>query len=68
MADIFSTNLHPAARIVIGDDLVEQMKSTQGHIVIRVSPGGSDYMVYVLDDSDEHYYVKQSFGPYFSVR
>ena len=67
-ADIFSTNLHPAARIVIGDDLVEQMKSTQGHIVVRVSPGGSDYMVYVLDDSDEHYYVKQAFGPYFSVR
>lgn len=66
-ADVFSTNLHEAARIVIGD-LVDQMKSTQGHIVIRVSKGGSDYMVYVLDDSDENYYVKQSFGPYFSYR
>lgn len=66
-ADIFATNMHSAAQIVIGD-LVNQMKSTQGHIVVRISKGGSDYMIYVLDDSAESYSVKQTFGPYFSER
>lgn len=47
--DIFTTNLHPAAKIVIGS-LSNQMKSTQGHIVVRVSPGGTDFRVYILDD------------------
>ncbi|GAB6012926.1 ComEC/Rec2 family competence protein [Viscerimonas tarda] len=62
--DIFATNLHPAAKVVIGD-LTDQEKSTQGHIVVRVSPGGSEFMVYVIDDSDTNYAVNAVFGPYF---
>jgi beta-lactamase superfamily II metal-dependent hydrolase len=62
--DIFSTNLHPAAKVVVGD-LTNQMKSTQGHIVIRVSPGGSDFMIYVLDDSNSEYRINGAYGPYF---
>jgi hypothetical protein len=34
-----------------------------GHIVIRVAPGGNEYMVYSLDDTDSNYRVKQIFGP-----
>lgn len=62
--DVFSTNLHSAARVVIGS-LTDRMKSTQGHIVIRVSPGGSNYSVYILDDSQaESIAVKAVYGPY----
>jgi beta-lactamase superfamily II metal-dependent hydrolase len=62
--DVFATNLHPAAKVVIGD-LTEQEKSTQGHIVIRVSPGGADYKVYVLNDSNDTYGVNAVYGPYY---
>lgn len=35
-----------------------------GHIVIRVLPGGGQYYVYVLDDTDTSYRVKQIDGPF----
>lgn len=35
-----------------------------GHVVIRVSPGGKEYYVYMLDDSDTTYNVKQIDGPF----
>lgn len=38
--------------------------ATSGHIVIRVAPGGSEYMVYTLDDSDNLYKIKHIDGPY----
>jgi beta-lactamase superfamily II metal-dependent hydrolase len=62
--DIFATNLHPAAKIVIGD-LTNQMKSAHGHIVIRVSPGGSDFMIYTINDTNTDYAVNAVYGPYF---
>jgi hypothetical protein len=63
--DVFATNLHKAARVVIGD-LTEKMKSTQGHIVIRVAPDGEQYHIYILDDSNTKYKIKSIFGPYGS--
>lgn len=35
-----------------------------GHLVVRVAPGGSSYMVYVLDDGDFNYRIKAKYGPY----
>lgn len=61
--DVFSTNMLEATRIVIGD-LTKQMKSRQGHIVIRVNPGGGQYMVYVLEDGNTQRLVKSTYGPY----
>lgn len=61
--DVFATNLHPATRIVIGK-LTEQMKSTQGHIVIRVSDGGEEYKIYILEDGNTDRRIKAVFGPY----
>jgi len=63
--DIFATNLLEANRIVIGDRS-KQMQSTQGHIVIRVHPGGEQYNIYILDDATENFSVKSVFGPYES--
>lgn len=61
--DVFATNLHHAAEIVIGSN-GELMKSKQGHIVIRVLPGGKEYYIYILDDSNTKRKIKQIFGPY----
>ncbi|HMR20277.1 MAG TPA: hypothetical protein PKA53_13320, partial [Sphingobacterium sp.] len=62
---IFSTNLTEANKPRLGDNL-SKFKSMQGHIVVRINPGGDEYYVYVLDDSNEEYKVTDVFGPYKS--
>ena len=62
---IFSTNMTEANKPRLGANL-SKMKATQGHIVVRVSPGGDQYYVYVLDDSNQDYKVTEVFGPYNS--
>ena len=61
--DVFATNMIEANKIVIGP-LVDRLASSQGHIVIRVAPGGATYQVIILDDSAETYRVKRVFGPF----
>ncbi len=63
--DVFATNIHEAKRIVMGSEF-DKMASQQGHVVVRVLPGGDTYYVYVLDDSEESYLVKSVHGPYSS--
>ena len=63
---IFATNL--------ADSIVSDLKAagidpatfsaTSGHIVLRVLPGGGSFYVYVLDDSDFNYRVKDIYGPF----
>lgn len=43
-----------------------QVKGGDGHIVVRVSKGGTKYFVYVVSDSDGSYTVKKVSGPYVS--
>jgi hypothetical protein len=38
-----------------------------GHIVVRVTSGGDEYFVYVLDDLSEDANVTAVFGPYASA-
>jgi beta-lactamase superfamily II metal-dependent hydrolase len=64
--DIFTTHLFDVNRKVLGEQLVGQLKSTLGHIVIRVNPGGNSYNVYILDDSAENFKVTDIHGPYLS--
>jgi len=63
--DVFATNILEPNRLVIGP-LLDRLKSSQGHIVVRVDPGGDVFHVIVLDDSAESYRVKAVFGPYRS--
>jgi beta-lactamase superfamily II metal-dependent hydrolase len=63
--DVFATNMLEPNRLVIGPPL-DQLQSSQGHVVVRVAPGGASYQVFVLDDSTESYAVKSSHGPYES--
>jgi beta-lactamase superfamily II metal-dependent hydrolase len=61
--DVFATNMIEANRIVIGP-LLDRLASAQGHIVIRVAPGGASYQVMILDDTAETYRVTKGFGPF----
>jgi hypothetical protein len=63
--DVFSLGLHPAAELAC-DRFVGQLKSRQGHVVVRVEPGGDVYRVMVVEDGDESGRVKAVFGPYMS--
>jgi Metallo-beta-lactamase superfamily len=64
--DLFATNMMEANELVIGPLVEQAYKSRQGHIVVRVLPGGASYYVIILDDSREDLLVKQVFGPYVS--
>ena len=63
--DVFATNMIEANKMVIGE-LLDRLKSSQGHIVIRVAPGGSEFRVIILDDSAEGLNVMAVHGPYLS--
>ncbi len=63
--DVFATNMLEANRLVIGP-MLDRLKSMQGHIVVRVDPGGDTFRVIILDDSAESYRVKAVHGPYQS--
>jgi beta-lactamase superfamily II metal-dependent hydrolase len=64
--DLFATNMLEANRIVIGPLIDRSYKSQQGHIVVRVLPGGQSYYVVILDDTTPAMPVKAVFGPYLS--
>jgi beta-lactamase superfamily II metal-dependent hydrolase len=63
--DVFSTSIMEETRVVIGP-AIDNLKSQQGHIVVRVSPGGDTYMIYILDDSKESFKITAVHGPYNS--
>lgn len=64
--DLFATNMLEANRLVIGPLIDRAYQSQQGHILLRVKPGGSAYALIILDDSDAQRRVKSVFGPYTS--
>lgn len=62
--DIFITHLSAAtATTTYGST---EAAGTQGHVVVRVAPGGGTYRVFMLDDSDESMRVRSVHGPYAS--
>lgn len=63
--DVFTTNIMDETITVVGDE-IDQMKCRQGHIVIRVNPGGETYKIYILDDSEENFEIIAIHGPYNS--
>jgi hypothetical protein len=60
---VFTTDLREAARIVIGQR-ADQFSGPSGHIVLRVSPGGGDYRIFVLDNRNETNNVIATKGPF----
>lgn len=64
--DVFSTGMAPETRTAIGPIMDSIYKSYNGHVVIRVAPGGDQYDVYILNDADKRREVVKHFGPYQS--
>lgn len=64
--DLFATNILEANKNVIGPALEKAYKSTEGHIVLRVMPGGEEYFIMILNDNNEENEVTGIFGPYQS--
>ena len=64
--DLFATNMMEANELVIGPLIDRSYRSLQGHIVVRVLPGGKTYYIIILDDSQADLRVKEVFGPYTS--
>ena len=65
----FATNIHPSIESnpdVKANKLLDRMTAYNGHIVLRVTPGGENFYVYMLDDSDFEYRTKFISGPYKS--
>jgi hypothetical protein len=54
-----------ATRMVIGRD-ADRLKSDQGHILVRVEPGGAQYRVIILDNRAESFMIKAVHGAYTS--
>ena len=61
--DIFCCSAHPKA-IAANAALYENVAGREGHVVVRVSPGGDDFYVYMLDDNNFDYKIKSIHGPY----
>ena len=61
--DIFSTIMLQGTKDVIGGRL-NQYKSQNGHIVVRVYDNGDTYDVYVLEDTSEEREIISKHGPY----
>ena len=65
----FATNIHPAIKeipLVKEQKLIDKITAYDGHIVLRVMPGGNCFYIYMLDDSDFEYKVKFVYGPCYS--
>lgn len=63
--DVFVTNLLDETKLALGD-LLPRLKSTAGHVVVRVEPGGGAYRIFILEDGNESQRVKAVYGPYHS--
>ncbi len=63
--DIFVVSFREVTKASIGAR-ANQVASDEGHVVVRVEPGGDRYWVFVLDDSAETYRVRSVHGPYQS--
>ena len=64
-AEVYTINAHPEALIEYADTYAK-ISGYNGHIVLRVAPGGASYYVYMLDATNFEYRVKSVHGPYTS--
>jgi hypothetical protein len=64
--DLFGLEILRANRDFIGEAVDRAYRSTRGHILVRVEPGGERYWTIILDDTTESYRVIGVHGPYES--
>lgn len=64
--DIFSTAMAEETKIAIGPWMTKAYTDFEGHVVIRVLPGGKEYYVFVLNDQSPNLEVMKRYGPYLA--
>lgn len=62
--NIFATNIQDATKATLGFWLTENYKSTFGHIIVRVLPGGENYYVLIAKTINNKVKIKKAFGPF----
>lgn len=62
--NIFATDIQGVTRATLGFWLTDNYKSTFGHIIIRVLPGGNSYYVLIAETIGGRVKIKKVFGPY----
>ncbi len=60
--DVFATLVNQENRIA--NKKTDDLRSRNGHVVVRVDPGGATFRVHVLSNQNEEDRVIASFGPY----
>ncbi|CAN5312705.1 hypothetical protein BH10PSE3_BH10PSE3_34630 [soil metagenome] len=63
--DIFTTGLSPA-NVLAHKWLTDRLTTREGHVVVRVAPGGASYRLVVTDNHDEADEVVSVLGPWAS--
>ena len=75
LANLYSEELYPGERLVFAGGMTPEalvtterfsrlLKSSEGHIVVRVDGGGREFTVLVVDAKDETGTVMSAFGPF----
>jgi beta-lactamase superfamily II metal-dependent hydrolase len=62
--NIFATDIQDATKATLGFWLTNNYKSTFGHIILRVIPGGDAYYVLIAETIKNKVQIKKVFGPY----
>ena len=61
---VFTYNMHQTTQTTFSAEIAKLYQSTRGHVLIRVLPGGNQFWVGVLDDTNPKLMVKRWLGPY----
>jgi len=60
--DVYATAIKPESVVAIRR--LAELKSRDGHVIFRVSPGGGDFRALITSNSDESDQLRAEFGPY----
>jgi hypothetical protein len=61
--DLYATCVMAANRMV-NNQFISRLKSLERHVIVRVLPGGGEFVMVVTDNSDDLDRVKLLSGPY----
>ena len=64
--NVYATNIQEETKKTLGFWLTNAYKSTFGHIIIRVLPGGNQYYILIAETIRKKVTIKKVFGPFLS--
>ncbi|MFS4456152.1 hypothetical protein [Maribacter sp. 2304DJ31-5] len=67
-SDFFVNNLHDEIFDLFSTELKDLVRGMNGHILVRVRPGGAKYDMYVLEDDNFDMKIIKKIGPYLAEK